>query len=111
MRKGLFALLLALPGWLFAQRTVIYCGKLIDPKAGQVLSEMTVIVSGNTVASIQKGYAAAAADDKVIDLKNRTVMPGLIDCHVHLEDQISANQQLKEFTLNEADIAFNSTVY
>src|ERR1700759_1171529 len=44
-------------------------------------------------------------------MKNRMVMPGLIDSHVHLEDQQSANQQLKEFTLNEADIAYNSTVY
>ena len=111
MRKGLFALLLALPGWLFAQRTIIYCGKLIDPKAGQVLTEMTVIVTGNTITAVQKGYTAAGSDDKVIDLKNRTVMPGLIDSHVHLEDQQSANQQLKEFTLNEADIAFQSTVY
>ena len=54
---------------------------------------------------------AAGAGDKVIDLKNRTVMPGLIDSHVHLEDQQSANQQLKGFTMNEADIAFQSTVY
>src|SRR5580700_1883767 len=112
MRKGLFVLLLlALPGWLYAQRTIIYCGKVIDPKAGQVLTEMTVIVLGNRISAVQKGYAAAAADDKVIDLKNRTVMPGLIDSHVHLEDQQSANQQLKRFTQNEADIAFNSTVY
>ncbi len=105
-RLLLLAMGLWIGGGLFAQRTLIYCGKLIDPKAGQVLTEMTVIVSGNTVTAVQKGYTAAAADDKVIDLKNRTVMPGLIDSHVHLEDQISANQQLKGFTLNEADIAF-----
>jgi imidazolonepropionase-like amidohydrolase len=47
----------------------------------------------------------------VIDLKNLTVMPGLIDSHVHLEDQFSANSQLRGFTMNEADIAFQSTVY
>jgi imidazolonepropionase-like amidohydrolase len=113
MNKKLLLLFMGLwiGGGLLAQRTLIYCGKLIDPMAGQVLTEMTVIVSGNMVSAVQKGYAAAAADDKVIDLKNRTVMPGLIDCHVHLEDQQSANQQLKRFTQNEADIAFQSTVY
>ena len=108
-------LLLVLGLWMWggvmAQRTLIYCGKLIDPKAGQVLTEMTVIVTGGTVTEVRKGYAAVGAGDKVIDLKGRTVMPGLIDCHVHLEDQQSANQQLKRFTLNEADIAFQSTVY
>jgi imidazolonepropionase-like amidohydrolase len=102
---------LLLPFLLQAQRTVIYCGKLIDPKSGQVLTEMSVIVTGNLITAVQKGYADAGAGDKIIDLKNRTVMPGLIDSHVHLEDQQSANQQLKEFTLNEGDIAFQSTVY
>jgi imidazolonepropionase-like amidohydrolase len=111
MRKGFLTVLLALPLFLHAQRTLIYCGKLIDPKAGQVLTDMTVIVTGSTVTAVQKGYAVAGAEDKVIDLKNRTVMPGLIDCHVHLEDQQSANQQLKRFTTNPADIAFMSTVY
>jgi imidazolonepropionase-like amidohydrolase len=113
MKKRL--LLIALGLWvgsaLMAQRTLIFCGKLIDPQAGQVLTEMTVIVTGSTVTDVQKGYTAAAAADKVIDLKNRTVMPGLIDCHVHLEDQQSANQQLKRFTQNEGDIAFQATVY
>src|ERR1700722_2605014 len=110
-RLLLLAMGLWIGGGLFAQRTLIYCGKLIDPKAGQVLTEMTVIVTGGTVSAVQKGYVTAAADDKIIDLKNRTVMPELIDSHVHLEDQQSAGQQLKEFTLNEADIAYNSTVY
>jgi imidazolonepropionase-like amidohydrolase len=38
-------------------------------------------------------------------------MPGLIDSHVHLEDQQGPNQQLKRFTMSTADIAFQSTVY
>jgi imidazolonepropionase-like amidohydrolase len=111
MKKILLLCTLLLPFLLQAQRTLIYCGKLIDPKSGQVLTEMSVIVTGNLITAVQKGYADAAAGDKIIDLKNRTVMPGLIDSHVHLEDQQSANQQLKEFTLNEGDIAFQSAVY
>src|ERR1700748_682776 len=82
----------------FCQKTIIYCGKLIEPKSGQVLSEMTVVVTGGTVTAVQKGYVAAAAGDKTIDLKNRTVMPGLIDSHVHLEDETSPNRQLLGFT-------------
>src|SRR6185312_16110628 len=111
IKKGLLLTLALAPLLLMAQRTLLYCGKLIDPKAGQVLAEMTVIVTGNTVTGVEKGYATANAGDKVIDLKGRTVMPGLIDSHVHLEDQQSANQQLKRFTTNPADIAFQSTVY
>ena len=72
---------------------------------------MTIVVTGNTIGDLQKGYTAAAAGDKVIDLKARTVMPGLIDSHVHLENETSPNAQLKEFTQNDADIAFLSTAY
>ena len=97
--------------FVFSQKTILYCGRLIDPKSGQVLTEMSVIVTGGTIAGVEKGYVAAAAGDKVIDLKNRTVMPGLIDSHVHLEDQFSAQSQLKQFTMGTADIAFQSTVY
>ena len=113
MRKLLHLLVIALcaSSSLYAQRTLIYCGKLIDPKSAQVLPEMTIVVTGNTIGDLQKGYAAAAAGDKVIDLKTRTVMPGLIDSHVHLEHETSPNTQLKEFTENDADIAYLSTVY
>jgi imidazolonepropionase-like amidohydrolase len=92
-------------------RTILYCGKLIDPVSGQVLTEMSVIVTGNTITDLQKGYIPAGAGDQTIDLKGRTVMPGLIDSHVHLEDETSPNAQLKEFTQSDADIAFQSTVY
>ena len=95
----------------FCQKTILYCGRLIDPKAGQVQTEMSVIVTGGTVTAVQKGYVAAAAGDKTMDLKNRTVMPGLIDSHVHLEHQTSPNQQLQRFTESTADEAFESTVY
>ena len=95
---------------LTAQRIIIYCGKLIDTKSLQVLTEMTIIVEGKTISDIQKGYVAPATNDQVIDLKNRTVMPGLIDCHVHMEEQ-SSSDQVKEFRQNIADIAFESAVY
>ena len=95
---------------MVAQRTVIYCGSLVDTKSLRVLSEMSIIVEGNTISDVQKGYIAAGANDQVINLKNRTVMPGLIDCHVHLEGETTADQ-VREFRENIADIAFESTVY
>lgn len=95
----------------FSQKTILYCGRLIDPKSGQVLTEMSVVVTGNSIIDVKKGYLTAAAGDKTIDLKNRTVMPGLIDAHVHLESEISPNRLLNKFTQGTADIAFQSTVY
>jgi len=112
MRKWLFLLCaFCAASMLHAQKTLIYCGKLIDPQSQRVLKEMTIVVDGKKVADVQKGYIPAAAGDQTIDLKDRTVLPGLIDAHVHLEGETSPNAQIKRFTQNTADMAFESTVH
>jgi len=95
----------------FSQHTILYCGRLIDPKSGQVSTEMSVVVSGGSIAAVQKGYLTASPGDKVIDLKGRTVLPGLIDSHVHLEHETGPNAQLLRFTMSAVEEAFQSTVY
>ena len=94
-----------------AQKTILHCGQVIDVKAGTVLKEMTIIVEANKISDIVKGYAPSAKGDKIIDLKNRTVMPGLIDSHVHLESETNPNQYIQTYTLNPADYAFMSVGY
>jgi len=111
MRKLLLLLALTAPFTLFSQRTLLHCGKLVDVTKGQVLSQYTIIVEGNKITDVQAGYLKAAGTDKVIDLKEKTVMPGLIDCHVHLEDETNPNQYLNKFTYNQSDYAFQSVVY
>jgi imidazolonepropionase-like amidohydrolase len=70
-----------------------------------------VVIEGNKIAAVEKGYMAPAAADKVIDLKNLTVMPGLIDMHVHLEQETRKGNVADKFVLNPADVAFQSTVF
>lgn len=95
-----------------AQDTYIQCGKLIDTKNGKVLTSKTVIVSGKTIKAIQDGFVdPPTTNDKVVDLKTKTVMPGWIDMHVHLEGETSPTAYLEEFTLNDADIAYNAEVF
>jgi len=111
MRKLFLGILLCSSLFSVAQHTIIYCGRLVDVKAGQLLKEMSIVVDGNTITDVVKGYAAAGPNDKVIDLKTRTVMPGLIDAHVHMEHETSPNRFEQEFKLNKADIAFLSVGY
>jgi len=94
-----------------AQKTYIHCGNLIDGKANDVQPSMTIIVEGRNIVAIEKGFSKPGKDDKLIDLSKKTVMPGLIDMHVHLESETSKDQALQRFTLNKADLAFKSTVY
>lgn len=94
-----------------AQKTLLHCGQLIDVKNLQILKEMTIVVQGNKILDVQKGYSTAAAGDQVIDLKTKTVMPGLIDMHVHLESETNPNRYMETFTFNPADYAFQSVVF
>ncbi len=89
-----------------AQRTIIYCGQLIDVKTLQVQKEMSIIVTGNTITEVQKGYTKAEAADKTVDLKAKTVMPGLMDMHVHVESETSPTNYIDGFTKNKSDRAY-----
>src|SRR6478735_4042883 len=110
--KYCLAFLLMLSTFLLnAQKTIIYCGKMVDVKNAATLIEMSIVVDSGRIKDVIKGYIQAGAGDKVIDLKNRTVMPGLIDCHVHLEEETNPNRYLQRFTYNSADYAFQSVVF
>ena len=95
---------------LSAQDTYIHCGKLIDTKNGKVQEMMTIVVTGNKITKVIKGYVIPKVNnvDTVINLKAKTVMPGFIDMHVHIEGETSPTRYLESFTNNEADVAFNA---
>src|SRR5689334_12692370 len=111
MKSKITLVFLLLTTIAFGQRTLIHCGNLIDGKSNEVQSQMTIVVEGNKIVSVEKGLTKPGSTDKLIDLSKKTVMPGLIDMHVHLESETSKDAALQRFTLNKADLAFRSTVY
>jgi imidazolonepropionase-like amidohydrolase len=72
---------------------------------------MTIVVEKGKVVSVEKGYTKPGTGETAIDLKNLTVMPGLIDMHVHLELETRRGNVADRFIMNPADIAFGSTTY
>ena len=92
-----------------AQTTYILCGKLLDTKSGKLLSEKTILVENDKIVNVYDGYVLPKSKTiKIIDLKNKVVMPGLIDMHVHIEQEFDKTTRLNKYILNEADIAFNA---
>lgn len=91
-----------------AQKTFLQCGQLIDVEHLKVLKEKTIVVEGNKIVDVLDGYAKAGSNDKTVDLKNSTVMPGLMDMHVHVESETSPNRYLDGFTQNDADVAYGA---
>ena len=92
-----------------AQTTYILCGKLIDTKSGEITFKKTIIVKDNKILDVMDGYVSPRSATAItIDLKNKVVMPGLIDFHVHIEQEFNRNTRLNKYILNEADVALNS---
>ncbi|MEL6976624.1 MAG: amidohydrolase family protein, partial [Bacteroidota bacterium] len=112
MKQRLTLLSLMFSVLVFSQKTYLHCGQVLDVKSGTILKEQTLIIKGNTISDVQPGYVAPTeGQDQTIDLKKMTVLPGFIDMHVHLEGESNPQSYIQRFTLNEADVAFLSTLY
>ncbi|WP_026995270.1 metal-dependent hydrolase family protein [Flectobacillus major] len=110
MKKNLlsFAALCLISSASFAQRTLIHCGTFIDVAKSNTQNQVTIVVEGRKITAVQAGYSTPKGTDKVIDLKTKTVMPGLTDMHVHLEGETSKDQLIKRYQYNDADVAFEA---
>lgn len=98
---------LALPGttWL------IHAGALIDVHAGAVRRNVSIAVRDGKIAAVTDGFARPRAGETVIDLRQHTVLPGLMDMHTHLTGEHSEHSYTEEFFLDPADFALRATVY
>jgi imidazolonepropionase-like amidohydrolase len=94
-----------------AQDIHLHCGKLISGEDNTILNEMTIIISENRIKAVEKGYTKPGKEVAVINLKNHTVMPGLMDMHVHVESESSPSAYLEKYTLSDADRAYRAQQY
>ncbi len=109
MKKFISLLIFFISLSISSQDTYLQCGKVIDTERGKVLKKKTIIVSSDKIVAIKNGYVSSENPlDIVIDLKSKTVMPGLIDLHVHIESEFNPQKYMNTFTANDADIAFGS---
>jgi len=95
-------------GYAQAQVTVVKAARMLDVRAGKVVEPGLVVVDGQRIVA---GPAPAGA--KVIDLGDVTLMPGMIDAHVHLflhvgaEDLQTVEESVPHRTLIAMDAAKN----
>ncbi|MDG2060366.1 MAG: amidohydrolase family protein [SAR86 cluster bacterium] len=93
-----------------SSKTVIHAGQLIDGNNPSPLQNMSIIISGEKIISIEQGFIEPDIEDIYIDLGSYTVLPGLIDMHVHLDGEHNKNSSNEKYILTEADNAINSVV-
>lgn len=96
---------------LAAQESYLQCGALVDTQSGEILESKTIVVSGTDIKEILDGFVDGGESNLTINLQDKTVLPGFIDMHVHIESQSNPQAYLNRFILNESDIAFQAVGY
>jgi imidazolonepropionase-like amidohydrolase len=72
-----------------ARTVLVKAGRVIDGLGGPPLRDAAVLIRGDRIERV--GPAAGMSGDQVIDLGAATVLPGLIDLHTHLTDEVGTN--------------------
>lgn len=89
--------------------TYIQAGRLLaDPASGRVLTNQTIVVRGGRIVEIREGFVG---EGDVIDLRDRFVLPGLIDSHVHICHENGPDDQLRRTRQTAANLAIDGAHY
>ena len=86
-----------------ARDVVIHAGTLFDGVADSPRTQVSILVRDDRIVSIESGFAAPAGAE-IIDLSTATVMPGFIDCHVHISSMLPSRTNATEYWLTHSDI-------
>jgi imidazolonepropionase-like amidohydrolase len=96
MTRTLFlaAALAAASSAALAAPTYIHAGRLIAVPGKAPLGPSTIVVDNGRIVSVTLGLTRVEPGAAAIDLSNKTVLPGLIDSHVHLSSDRGGEQAL-----------------
>ena len=75
--------------------TIIYSSSYIDVINLAEIKNSSIVVDGNKITAIKKGFIQLSKDDILIDLRGMTLMPGFMDMHVHFGQEYVSNLLLQ----------------
>src|SRR3546814_18366969 len=84
-----------------AKTTVIYAARVITDASKSAHGPSTVIVTDDRITSITPGRTEAPAGADIVDLGDKTLLPGLVDLHVHLTGDPGDDYQLGRASCRE----------
>ena len=90
----------------------IHAGHLFDATSDNVRDNVVILVVGDRIQSVGPAQTAEIPrGSTVIDLSHATVLPGLIDCHVHLDSRADRYDEIYRFKDTPFSAAFAAVVH
>jgi len=90
---------------------VVHAGRLLDRPGRAPRGPSTIVIRDGRISEIRDGFIDVPGSQRVIDQRTRFVLPGLIDCHVHLVSDTGGQMgQLEDVQVEDAALAYNALV-
>ena len=105
-----FLVLTLLSATAFADVTLIHAGKLLAVPGDAPATNMTIIVEDDRITGVQQGFVEVE-DATVIDLRDKFVLPGLMDMHVHLQGQLGPQNDRDALKMSDQLMQMRSIFY
>ncbi|MFD2167426.1 amidohydrolase family protein [Thalassotalea euphylliae] len=75
-----------------AEQTLIHAAGYVDVASGKLVKNVSVLIDDNVITKVgEQGSIKAGTDTRVINLKDKTLLPGFMDMHVHLTSDAEDN--------------------
>jgi imidazolonepropionase-like amidohydrolase len=86
-----------------AADTVIHAGTLIDGVSSAPRRNVSIMIHDDKITSVENGFKTPAGA-QIVDLSTATVLPGFIDCHVHVSAMLPSRTNTTEYGVTHSDI-------
>ena len=88
------------------QKIYIHAGKLIDGVTDIPIEMVTIVINDKIIQSVLRGYLNPDSNDKLINLREYTVLSGLMDMHTHLSGQSNPKIYITIFIIFKSCISY-----
>ncbi|RZV37101.1 MAG: amidohydrolase family protein [Chromatiales bacterium] len=93
-----------------AEVTLVHAGQLLAVPGEDPVSEMTIIIEDDRITGVQQGFVEAEGA-RLIDLRDKFVLPGLMDMHVHLQGQLGPENDRDQLKMPDELMQMRSIFY